>query len=292
MEPIPTSLPDLHTYQTVVREGSFAAAARHLGVTRSAVSKAVRRVEQALGAQLLVRTTRHVRPTDAGRRFAERLSVGLDALTDARLAVEAVVHEAAGVVRLSAPTSLGMRCLVPWLPGFVERYPSVQLDLSFRDLVENLVVEELDLVLRVAFAGQLADSDLIAVRLGEGSMQLCASPDYLVRHGAPTRLNDLAHHRCVVFGQRLGRERKGRWWFEVNGQPSMVEVPAALRFDTGLGVREALHAGLGVGLVPNFLVQADLRSGQLVRLLPDRVTRSYGIYALRPPNPWVPVAVR
>src|SRR4051812_10272282 len=179
-----------------VETGSFAAAARRLGVTPSAVSRRVALLESELGVQLLARTTRSLRLTEDGLAFHERCTRILDELKEARDAIARVRGKPAGLLRVDAPIALGRSVLAPKLPAFLERYPEIRLDLTLRDQLVDPTAEGLDVLVRI---GLPRDSTLISRRLGESRLLTCASPAYLRKHGKPRHPRDLAHHQCLGF---------------------------------------------------------------------------------------------
>lgn len=263
---------------TTVEAGSFAAAARRLGVTPSAVSRRVAQLERELGVPLLARTTRSLRLTDDGRAFHERCVRILEELRDARDAMARASGRPSGVLRLDAPIALGRKVVTPKLPQFIERYPEIRVDLTLRDQFVDPIAEGLDVLVRI---GALGESTLIARRLGASRIVHCASPSYVRKHGAPKTPRDLEHHRC------LGYLREGR--------------PTPFRFTSGEGVldvdiagpchasdADVIHqlalAGKGIAALFDFIVADDLASGRLVTVLDDYPTTTWPIHALYPKN--------
>jgi len=284
------SLQDLEILDQVVAEGSFSAAARRLGITRSAVSKAVRRLERALEVQLFSRTTHEVHLTAVGRRFHPRAQAVLDAAQTALHEVRRQRGEVAGRVRLSVPTGLGVAYVVRWLPELLARHPRLEIDLAITDQHVNLVAEGVDLVLRVVPAGSLPDSELRAVRLARGRMCLCAARAWVERHGVPRSVRDLVALPCIGFSAGLPDDPRTTWWFDEDG-PVEIRVEGRLRSDHGLAVREAVIAGLGIGLLPDFMVADEIENGAVVHLLPGVGTRQLEIYAMRPASAFPSPAV-
>jgi DNA-binding transcriptional LysR family regulator len=281
-------LDDLRALEAVMRDGSFAAAARRLGVTRSAVSKAIRRLEDAFEVQLFVRTTHEVTPTDAGLLLHRKAAGVLAAADEAVAAVRDRRDEAVGTVRLSVSTGLGLATVCDWLPELLAEHPGLSVDLSLSDRRVRVVADGYDLVLRVAFAGGLPDSDLVARRLATGRMRLCASPAWVARHGAPGDLDALADAPAIAFSHALAPDRTTGWTLDQD----VVRVTGPMRADNGLAVRAAVLGGLGIGLLPGFLVVDALATGRLVPVLPGVRTPEYGVYALRPAGTYVSRATR
>ncbi|MFT3775701.1 MAG: LysR family transcriptional regulator [Minicystis sp.] len=273
-----STLDGIELLATVVEAGSFAAAARRLGVTPSAVSRRIAALERDLGVPLLARNTRSLRLTNDGLAFHERCVRILEELKEARDAVARVRKKPAGVLRVDVPSALGRHVLTPKLPLFLERYPEIRLDLTLRDQFVDPIAEGLDVLVRI---GSLGDSTLIARRLGESRIVHCASPAYLRRHGTPRSPRDLAHHQC------LGYLREGR--------------PSAFRFTSGEGIldvdiaghfhandadvlRQVAIAGKGIVALFDFLVTADIASGALVTVLDDHPSTIWPVHALYPKN--------
>jgi DNA-binding transcriptional LysR family regulator len=266
-------------FTVTVSAGSFAAAARKLRVTPSAVSRRVAALEGELGVQLLARTTRTLRLTEDGLAFHERCVRILEELHEARDAIARARLKPSGLLRVDAPIALGRTVLAPRLPAFLERYPEIQLDLTLRDQLVDPVAEGLDVLVRI---GPLRDSPLIARKLGESRGVLCASPSYLRKHGKPKQLSDLAHHQC------LGYLREGRPSpFDFAGQGGAITtVAVAGRFnanDADLLLQLAL-AGRGVAWLFDFIVESHVARGELLPLLPEHTTPVWPVHALYPQN--------
>ena len=286
------NLDDLECFEQVVREGSFSGAARALGMTRSAVSKAVRRLEDELNLQLLARTTRQQRWTESGARFHAQVEHILAAVRQAE--AEMAPHDAlTGRLRVSLSAGLGLGCLADAMLQFMALHPELELDLSYSDTPVDLVADGFDMSVRVVFLEASPPSELRGRLLARGRMVLCASPAYLERALPPQHPSDLKDHACVVFTHRFARERGHAWSFKAPDEtPRDVTVRGRVRSDLGLAVLNAVVAGRGVGLLPWFLTRQPLEAGELVALMPSYTTQTYGIYALYPPAPYVAPAVR
>jgi len=285
------SLDDLRAVDAVVREGSFAAASRRLGVTRSAVSKAVRRIEEELEVQLFVRNTHEVRPTDIGREFHARAMAALNAAEDATAMVRDRHAKIAGVVRVSMPTSLGFLFLDGELARLLAKHPGLAVDVSITDRMVDLVGEGFDVVLRIAATKPLVDSDLISRKLVSGRLRLCASPGWLAANPAPLAVADLSQAPCLLFSQDFEPGRVAAWPVAEGSATSRVPVSGPLRTNSAMALRAAAEAGAGIALLAGFLVSQPLADGRLVELLPGARTASYSIYALRPPSAYPSRAV-
>jgi DNA-binding transcriptional LysR family regulator len=269
----------------VVETGSFTLAARELGMPKSAVSRRVARLEQALGVRLLQRTTRRVTLTDAGTNYHRQAARALTTLSEASAAVSLEQEEPRGLVRLTAPADLTPELFGAWIAEFCARYPLVQVELDLTQRRVDLIAEGYDFALR---AGVLADSSFIARKIVSSSLVLAASPGYLEKRGTPRRPSDLEGHACLMFRAQNGRSRwtltgpKGEVSVDVTG-PVIVNAPA---FAAVLA-----RAGAGIGLVPDHEIGKDLADGRLVSVLPGYSIAGGGLYLVYPAARHVPQRV-
>jgi len=268
---------DMITFARVVEARSFSEAARRLGLSKSAVSKQVARLENRLGARLLNRTTRRISPTEVGAALYERCSRIAAEVEEAEEAVMRLHAAPRGVLRVNAPMSFGHLHLAPAIAPFLERYPEVRIDLSLTDRFVDVIDEGFDVVIRIA---RLENSSLIARKLAPARRIVCASPDYVRRHGSPETPADLIRHDCILYANH---STQSEWCFEdPSGRRHTVRVDGRLRIDNGDAGRAMLLGGGGVALMPTFLVGADVQAGRLVHLLPEYEDVFGGIYALYP----------
>jgi DNA-binding transcriptional LysR family regulator len=261
-----------------VEAGSFAAAARRLGVTPSAVSRRIAALERDLGVPLLARTTRSLRLTNDGQAFHERCVRILDELHEARDAMARARKKPAGTLRADVPLALGRAVLTPRLPQFLERYPEIRLDLTLRDQLVDPVAEGLDVVVRM---GTLGDSALIARRLGESRVVLCAAPTYLRKHGTPKSPADLARHACLGY---LSDGRPRAFRFASDAGVLAVDIAGPCHANDADVLRQLALAGRGIVALFDFILADDLRRGALVPLLPGHPSTLWPIHALYPKN--------
>ncbi|QRK08198.1 LysR family transcriptional regulator [Archangium violaceum] len=266
----------LGLFVAVAETGSFSAAARKLGLPKSSVSRGVASLEASVGAQLLHRTTRHVSLSTAGAALYERAAPLLASLREAVGTLPEREEAPSGKLRITAPNDMGATFLPEVIARFTARYPSVIVDCRLTNLNVDLVAEGFDLALRASGA-KLADSSLMVRRLGTIDVQLFASPTYLARRGTPRTPEDLAHHDFVAF--------RGRKYLDELG---LSEKNARVLADDMLFMREAVKAGVGIASLPTFLAQADVTSGQLVRVLPRYTQRSTTLVLLYPRTQHVP----
>ncbi|AHG18661.1 LysR family transcriptional regulator [Chania multitudinisentens RB-25] len=268
--------------------GSFAAAAVALELSSPMVGKHIRALEQHLGARLLNRTTRRQSLTDVGRAYYERCCVVLAEVEAADALITNQLGEPAGRLRVTMPVHFGRHCVVPVLWQLVERYPKLELDLSFNDRFVDLADDGLDLAIRT---GTLKDrSDLAARRVARQHMVVCASPAYLAAHGRPQNIADLAAHQAVFY-RRQGHVQP--WLFpQVDQPPTEIMPPYRFRFDDLNAIADAAVAGRGLAWLPSWLVREPLRSGALIRLLPDEPAYPYDVFALWLQSPQMPSKLR
>lgn len=270
----------------VVGLGSYAEAGRSLGLTRSAVSKAVMELEALLGARLLDRTTRRVSPTEAGLAYYERCVDILARVEETELQVSRLHDEPRGVLKVNAPMSFGVLYLGPAVASFMARYRDLRLELSLSDRLIDPLEEGVDVTVRI---GRLQDSSLIARKLAPARVALVASPAYLEAHGAPASADDLAGHRCLTYGHSTMLQR---WQLVHSGGQVSVAVNAALCSNNGDVLRAAALAAQGIAMLPTFLVGPDVRAGRLTVVLPEYAAPELAIHALYAPNRYLAAKTR
>ncbi|MDH0865043.1 LysR substrate-binding domain-containing protein [Mitsuaria sp. GD03876] len=246
--------------------GSFVAAGRVLGISASAVGKAVTRLEQDVGVRLLQRSTRRIALTEEGRLFHERCRRILEDLDDARTQLSHAAGAPRGRLRVSVPI-VTYHLLLPLLPEFLARYPEVELDVDFNDRVVDLIDEGVDLAIR---SGDLPDSRMVSLPLRHFRFLICASPDYLARRGEPRRAEDLAEHDGVRF--RFPNSGRLLSWPLDGPGGNTVDAPEprlrrTLVFNNMEAVRGAAIGGLGIGCMPDFLALGPIADGRLRAVL-------------------------
>jgi len=276
----------LRTFIAVAETGTFTAAAERLGITPQLASKYVRALEDQLGSQLFVRSTRSVRLTETGAACRERCLRLIEDFDDLSADIRQEHREPQGRLRISAPSTFGEKYLVPLLPDFTELYPKVLIDLDLTDRFVNLVEEGYDVALRI---GMLEDSSLIARRITSSPVLICASPEYLGRHGRPETPDDLANHRCVV---DANFREKDIWPFRLDGVLTKVKVNEAIRVNSANAVQSLLLSHAGIGLCPAYVVEESVQSGALVRLLENYQVAELGVYALYLENRYLSAKIR
>ena len=281
-------LDDIALFLRVLDLGSISAAARSLDLSVALASQRLKRLEQQLGVRLLHRTTRRLHPTAEGAALAERGRALVDDLEALTGELRRGSVEAAGTVRMTASASFGRQYLSPLLPTFLARYPKVRINLDLSDLTKDLVSSGYDLAVRI---GALDDSNLVARKIATNRRVLCASPDYLQRHGVPATPDELARHECLVLVGSHGRQDVWRM-HDHNGRERAVRVGGRFECNLGEALRDAALGGLGIALHSTWHVGDDLRSGRLRQVLPAYRIAESGIYAVMPQRRLVPLRVR
>lgn len=258
-------LNDLEAVIAVARRASFRTAALDLGMSTTALSSAVGKLEAKLGVRLFNRTTRSVALTEAGRLFIERVSPALQDINDAMEAVKAQQVTPAGTLRINAFTTAAREILSPMVLTFLRRHPQVHVDLVTEGRLVDIVAEGFDLGVRVA---DLVPSDMIAVSLGRPQRHaVVGSPQYFSRHARPRVPDDLLQHRCIRV--RLPNGMLYRWRFEKGGKEAQIDVNGPITLDEASLARIAVLEGVGLGFFMEQDVRADIQAGHLVRVLED-----------------------
>ncbi|WP_394833253.1 LysR family transcriptional regulator [Pendulispora rubella] len=273
------TLAGIEFFTATVEAGSFASAARRLGVTASAVSRRVAQLERELGVPLLSRTTRSLSLTHDGRAFHERCVRILGELREAHDAMARASQKPSGLLRVEIPVALGHAVITPKMPLFLAKYPAVRLELTLRDSFVDPVAEGIDILVRI---GPPGESALIARRLGASQIVPCAAPAYLARRGTPKAPSDLAEHDC------LGYLRDGRpdpWRFvAADGTTMAVDIKGPYHANDAAAGYQAALAGRGLVALFDFVVKDAFARGELVRVLENYPMPTRPIHALYPKN--------
>lgn len=279
---------DLSLFLRVLDLGSISAAARSLDLSVAVASQRLKRLERELGVRLLHRTTRQLHATPEGAALAEQgraLVEDLEALTGG---LRQSATEVSGTLRVTIPASFGRQYISPLLPEFLALHPRVKLSVNLNDQILDLVGSGFDLGIRV---GALGDSGLVARQLATNRRVLCASSDYLRRHGAPRTPADLATHDCLLLVGSQGRQDVWRF-SDRKGREIAQRVQGRFESNQGELLRDAVVAGLGIALHSVWHVHEELRAGRLQVLLPDYPIAATGIHAVMPQRRLVPPRVR
>jgi len=272
----------------VVKNQSFASAARELGITSSAVSKQVQNLENELQVKLLNRTTRRVSATEEGAIFFERAARALEDLHEAKEQVLELKTNPKGSLKVSIPLSLGISYLIKEIAAFAKQYPDIHLDVSFDDRIVDVVSEGFDLVIRIS---ELRDSSLITRRLAPCPFVVCASNEYLKTHGNLNSPEDLAQHNVLAYTRNTGLHE---WRYKtLDGKNGQVSLRGTFKSDTGQMMCEAALQGIGIAILPIFYVAEHLKTGSLIKILPDYTTwPDRNIHAVFMPNRYLSTRLR
>jgi DNA-binding transcriptional LysR family regulator len=281
----------LQTFVDVVKQGGFAAVARDRNIDPSSVSRAIASLEEELGIRLLQRTTRRLSPTEAGMAYFQRIEPLVEEMQQAIDIAADMSEQPKGTLRITASVSFGLKRIVPLLSGFRSMYPDLTVDLLLTDTTVDLFTERIDLAIRL---GLLADSTLIAQRLMKTRYFVCASPQYLQQMGHPKIPNDIEKHNCLLFplaGFRL------RWRFKNSDrEETEVLVQGDTIISNAIALQQCAIAGMGLALLPNWLIEDDLRDGRLVNVFPsyDVTATEFDTAAwlVYPSRAYVPLKVR
>jgi DNA-binding transcriptional LysR family regulator len=282
-------LSGVDVFVAAVEAGGFAAAGERLHLTRSAVAKAIARVEERLNVRLFHRTTRSLALTEDGQVYYERCVRALEELRAGEAALESGRSEVGGRLRVSAPALFGRHCVAPVLANLAAQHPRLELELSFNDRPVDLIEDGFDLAIR---SGNVDDGPGLMTRtVGLERLIVCGAPAYLAKHGRPERLDDLSSHAGIVYA-RGGRIRP--WEFRVGERNTIVEVtpPSRLRFDDAEAIAAAAEAGHGLAWLPNWLIRERVRSGTLVPLLRQVPSVEIATRAVWLQTPHLPLRVR
>jgi len=266
-------LEDLQTFVEIADAGGLSPAARRLNVSKSIISRRLLRLEAELGVQLLARTTRGAALTEAGSTFREHATRVVAELDTAR---ETMLPDGdlRGRLRIAAPYSFGLSHLAPVLAELAHRHPLLQIYVSYSDRLVDVVGEGFDCAIQV---GTLTDSSLVARRIRTISVKLVASPSYIQEHGAPRTPGELLGHEALMHGTET--------WRLHDGNDTIVLHPQGrFKADNGTALVAAAMGGVGIALLPDFLIQGHLESGALVRVMPGYPVPDGGLYVVRPPG--------
>lgn len=261
----------------------MSATARAEGVTPAIIGRRLDALEERLGVKLLLRTTRRISLTFEGAAFLEDCQRILRELADAEGAVSLGGIRPGGHLKVSAPAGFGRRHVAPLLTRFIEDNPDITVGLDLSDRIVDLVEENVDCAIRI---GELADSNLISIRLGEMRRVVVASPDYLARSGVPSTPTFLTEHNCLCLRQQRG------WTLRMDGEVRAVKVSGSLECNDGAVLHDWALAGKGLAWRSLWEVGADIQSGRLVTVLDEFAAPPVGIHAVVPQRRHLPLRVR
>ena len=285
---------DVHLLVVLAQTRSYTQAARRLGVSKASVSMRIAELERAAGVPLVQRTTRSVALTAAGQQLAAETELSFTRIEQSFSAVRDLASTPRGLVRVTAPVALGRQHMTGLIAGFLRRHPEIRIELDLTDRFVNLAQEGFDLAIRHT---QSPPDTHVAWTLCETRSLLVASGDYLRRRGTPAHPSDLAAHDCLPYL----RDGAGQAWSFVRtgarraAEPVRVPVAGPFKANNSEALRDAVLAGLGIGLLPDFSASAHLRTRGLQVVMPDWQPQGFfggSIHAIRPWSPHVPRAVQ
>ena len=277
---------DMAILVAVVDAGGFSPAARKLNMTHSAISKRVQRLEERLGAQLLLRTTRSMTLTDAGGRYVrEARSI----LEDIQALEAAVVHDSdapMGTLKVTSSSAFGHHHIVPAVVDYMRQYPGIKVNLTLTDAIVDIRHERIDVAIR---SGALSDQSLVAHKLASNERLICASPEYLAAHGVPAKPSDLSGHLCL----KLNFESRFNDWEFRSSSSREIRIEGDFTCNSLEAIRTVCLEGAGIARLPEYMVNDDLKAGRLIPLLQEfSRSSSSAIYALRAASDFVPTRTR
>lgn len=278
-----SKLKELEAFAQVANRGSLAAAARGEGVTPAIIGRRIDALEDRLGVRLLVRTTRRLTLTQEGEAFLEDCQRILTDLANAEAQLTLGSARASGHLKITAPAGFGRKHVAPLLLEFLRTHPEVSASLDLSDRSVDLVNEGIDCAVRL---GGLAESSLVAVRLGEMNRKVVGSPAYFQQHGVPRTLDDLANHACLALATQPG------WDFRQDGKTILFKPPGRFICNDGAVLHEWALAGMGLAWRSLWEVGEDLRWGRLVSVLDAHASAPVGIHAVFPQRRHLPLRVR
>lgn len=278
-------LKQIEAFVSVATRGSLSAAARLEGVTPAIIGRRIDALEARLGVRLMLRTTRKLTLTFEGQAFLEDCQKLLNDLANAEAAVSLGGMQASGYLKISAPAGFGRQHVAPLVGEFMQANPEVRVNLNLSDRLVDLINENIDCAIRI---GEMTDSSLISVRLGEMRRMVVASPAYLVAHGVPRAPEDLAAHNCLSLGQQRG------WVFRhpESGEMQTLKVGGSFECNDGAVLHEWALAGRGLAWRSLWEVGGDLKEGRLTSVLDAWQAPPMGIYAVFPQRRHLPLRVR
>ena len=268
---------NMDCFVRVVEAGGISAAADRMGVAKSVVSRRLKELEEHLGVELFHRTTRRMNLTETGRAFYEQSLRILEDVLEAEHSASQAHGTLKGSLKVALPSSFGMMHMGPAIREFLSIHPKIEFDLDFNDREVDLLQEGFDVAIRIA---NLSDSSLIARRLAPIQTVMCASPDYLSRMGTPKSPQDLVNHQCLVYSLL----RDWEYWrlSDNKGRATKTRIRPYMKASTGEFLRDAAVEGIGIILIPTFIVYREIEHGLLVPILKQHAPAEINVYALYP----------
>jgi len=268
---------DMVLFVQVVDEGSFSRVAEKLSLTNSVVSKRIARLEESLNAQLLYRTTRKLSLTDAGRTLYDKAKIAKFAFQEAENAVTGYGEDMKGNIRITMPAVSANLILSESIAEFCKQHPEISVDVQITNRLVDLIEEGFDLAIRTA---ELEDSSLIARRLIDSQWVICATPDYLERHGTPQTPEQLRRHECLVY--KFDQTANGIWPLYIDGTEQLLPVQGRFHSNHLNAIKQATLSDLGIAFLPQALVYEEMQQNTLTQILQRFTRKKIGMYAVYP----------
>ncbi|PZQ44120.1 MAG: LysR family transcriptional regulator [Micavibrio aeruginosavorus] len=267
-------LANMQAFRAIAETGSFAEAGRKLNLAASVVSKRIKDLEDHLGTQLFLRTTRKVTLTDTGQDYLIHAQRVLDELDEIESGIRLQAQKPAGTIKLTAPLSFGLQTLAPALASYLAKYPDVSIKTYLSDRRVDMVAEGYDLAIRI---GALDDPSLIAKKLCGSRRVVCASATYLKKYGTPRKPADLKNHNCLSY---INLAEGKAWPFFANGRKIWQPVSGNFSSDNGDLLHQTVLSDGGIALLPSFIIEESLEQGKLEILLEDFEEKDFDVYAV------------
>lgn len=282
-------LPDLATFILVVNKGSFTAAAKELGVTPSALSKLITRLEASLSVKLFERTTRTLQITQSGQKIYQQSVAMVNAAQQAVDISNAEHSEPVGTITVAAPKAFLSIVLQPIVTPFLQRYPNIELKLKVSDGDISMLEQGIDIMFRLTDAPY---ENLISRELGKVNLSLCASPEYLALKGLPTHPTDLMHHDCLYLGET---KTDHIWNFFRKNETHTIPVSGRYAVNHSQMRLNGVKDGLGIGIFPDFVIKEAVKNGEVIEVLQDWTIKGnyHGVIAMQyAPSKYMPARLR
>jgi DNA-binding transcriptional LysR family regulator len=278
-------LNEISVFIQVVQEGSFSKAAKKLGMPNSTVSSKVSSLERRLATTLIQRTTRQLKVTETGQAFFEKCCLSLQEIQNAERELVSTQLVPQGLIRVTAPVELGSKVLPPLLSRYLSKFPSVQVKLELSDNVTDLISNNFDVALRI---GKLEDSSLVARKVGVIQYALFATPDYIKQNSRPKHPRDLRQHPCLAFNPGSGDFGTVEWKLESKSGSTKISIPHRIELNNLSALKSLLLLGNGITYFPAFLIQEELASGKVIRVLPEWGSTLKPVHIVYPPQKHLP----
>ena len=285
------TLETLKIFVEVVEKGNFANVARDRNIAPSSVSRTITKLEEELGLRLFQRTTRKLQPTEAGMIYYQRVAVIIQDLETANAMAVDMSKNPTGTLKVTASTVFSQQKIIPLLPEFCDRYPSLKISMLLRDSYVDLIAENIDIAIRL---GTLEDSSYGFQKLRSLKFYICASREYLEKYGVPEQPEDLTDHNCLLFPRRINNFK---WLFkDPDNHITEIEITGKYLLTNSDAIKQCTIASMGISLLPDWLIENEVRSGSLVTLFTDyevTATDYYsGIWLLYPSREYMPLKTK